>query len=457
MNTATETMEPKATKTTPHVKEWPLLGSAPGLMRGPGDYFLKCYREYGSVFEITVMGQDYKVLAGAEAANFMQSREGRECLRSKEFWTGLIKEFNAHSSLPGADGDEHSELRKVLKRGYSRESIKGRYEELIEITDQAIERDWPTGEKIPVVLAFQMMVTDQLGIMITGTAPLEYVDDIRITILYILNCLVTRQRPKFLMLNPRYKKAKKRVFELGDQMRRDYENGNRQTGNRTIVDDVMEAYQENPELMPERNLRLQLIAPYVAGLDTVANTTGACVYTILKHPEAHARIQKEIDDFFDSKEPLEEAGLLRKLPLLNGAIMETQRLYNIAPAQMRTADKDFVFDGHQIKEGDMLYMAHGVCHFMEEYFPNPEKFDIDRYSKPREEHKQSGVYSPYGRGTHTCLGKSLAEIQLLITMARIFYKLDLSLPSPNYELKTKTAPTVGPSNNFKVKVNGYRR
>ena len=454
MNTATETM---ATKTIPHVKEWPLVGSIPGMLRGPSDFFLKCYREYGSVFEISVMGSNYKVLAGAEAANFMGSREGRECLRSKEFWTGLIKEFNAHSSLPGTDGDEHSELRKVLKRGYSRESIKGRYDELIQITDQAIERDWPVGQNTPVVSAFQMMVTDQLGIMITGSAPLEYVEDIRITILYILNCLVTRQRPKFMMMNPRYKKAKQRVFELGDQIRADYEKGNLSTKNRTLVDDVMEAHRDNPELMPEKNLRLQLIAPYVAGLDTVANTTGACVYTILKHPEVHARVQKEIDDFFDSGEPIEETGLLRQLPELNGAIMETMRIYPIAPAQMRTASKDFVFDGCQIKEGDMLYIANGVCHFMDEYFPEPDKFDIDRYSKPREEHKQSGVYSPYGRGTHTCLGKSLAEIQLLITMARIFYKLDMSLPSPDYELKTKTAPTVGPSNDFAIKVNGYRR
>lgn len=454
MSTTSETM---ATKTIPHVKEWPLLGSIPGMLRGPSEFFLKCYREYGSVYAITVMGTQYKVLAGAEAANFMGSREGRECLRSEEFWKGLVKEFNAKSSLPGTDGEEHSELRKVLKRGYSRESIRGRYDELIKITDQAIERDWPDGDWTHVVPAFQMMVTDQLGIMITGSAPLEYVEDIRITILYILNCLVTRQRPKFLMLNPSYKKAKQRVFELGDQIRADYERGNQHTENRTLVDDIMEAHRDNPELMPEKNLRLQLIAPYVAGLDTVANTTGACVYTILKYPEVHARVQKEIDDFFDSGDPIEETGLLRQLPLLNGAIMETMRLYPIAPAQMRTATKDFVFEGCQIKEGDMLYMANGVCHFMDEYFPNADQFDIDRYAKPREEHKQSGVYSPYGRGTHTCLGKSLAEIQLLLTMARIFYKLDLSLRTPDYELKTKTAPTVGPANNFKVKVNGYRR
>ena len=67
-----------------------------------------------------------------------------------------------------------------------------------------------------------------------------------------------------------------------------------------------------------------------------------------------------------------------------------------------------------------------------------------------------GGYSPYGRGHHTCLGKSLAEVLLAITMAQVFYKLDLRLDPPGYELKTKTAPTPGPAMSFKVRVAGYR-
>jgi hypothetical protein len=100
------------------------------------------------------------------------------------------------------------------------------------------------------------------------------------------------------------------------------------------------------------------------------------------------------------------------------------------PDRCRTAahrHKDFVFEGHQIYEGEMIYVGTSVPHFMEEYWPNAKTFDIDRYRKPRAEHLQSGVYSPYGRGPHTCLGKSLAEVQMALTMARVFHKLDLEL------------------------------
>ncbi len=458
--TATVQTEPDtsmALNTTPRVPGLPWLGNIAGMATDPARFFYECYRKYGPVFEINVLGKRYKVIAGAEAATFMNTREGKECLRSKEFWEGLVKEFGASRSLPGSDGEEHKRLREILRHGYSKESIVGRYNDLVRITDGSIERDWVAGSEVPVLQAMQFMVTDQLGTILTGAAPLEYVEDIRITILNILNVLVTRQRPKFLLLNPRYRKAKRRVIELAMKMKAEYlaNPDARSAEQRNLIDDVMLATREQPDIMPENNLRLHLVAPYVAGLDTVANTTAAITYTVLKHPEVLKKVQAEVDELFAHGE-IDEAGLLKRLPVLNGAIMETMRLYPIAVAQMRCANKDFVFEGHQFREGELMYVATCVPHFMEEYFPDPERFDIERYSKPRDEHKKQGAYSPYGRGPHTCLGKSLAEIQLALSMARLFYRLDLELISPDYELKTKTAPTPGPAMSYKLRVKGYR-
>ena len=45
---------------------------------------------------------------------------------------------------------------------------------------------------------------------------------------------------------------------------------------------------------------------------------------------------------------------------------------------------------------------------------------------------------------------------LRLGMARLFHKVDMELESPDYELKTKMAPTPGPANSFKVRVKGYR-
>jgi cytochrome P450 len=230
--------------------------------------------------------------------------------------------------------------------------------------------------------------------------------------------------------------------------------GSKKDEDKNLIDDIMDAHLRDPKLMPASDLVLTLTGPYVAGLDTVANTISCFVYAVLKHPEVLARIHKEVDALFANGRIEEED--LKKIPSVHGAIMETMRLYPIAVAQMRTATRDFTFAGHKIKGGEMLYIGTSVPHFMEEFYPNPEKFDIDRYEKPRAEHMQSGAYSPYGRGPHTCLGKSLAEVQMAISMARLFYRLDLALDPPDYVLATKTAPTPGPSMDFKVKVKGFR-
>lgn len=451
------TAEAVALKKTPQVPGIPLLGNVLDMAKSPADFFVHCYRTYGPVCRLSILGNKYVLISGVEAANFMGTRAGKDSLRSKEFWQGLCGEYGANRMLTGEDGESHKQLRDIMRNGYSKESIKGRYNELVKITDGSIKRDWQVGKEVPVVEGMQYMVVDQLGTILTGAAPLEYVKPIRTAILYILNVLVTRQRPKVLLMRPEYKKAKSKVMELGHKMIKDAKARYATTKpeDRNLIDDIMAAHIETPEIMPATDLIVALTGPYVAGLDTVANTTAAVVYSVLKHPEVKARVLKEVDELFAAGE-VDEEGLLKKLPSLNGAIMESMRLYPIAVAQMRTANKDFVFEGHQIYEGEMIFIGTSVPHFMDEYFPDAKKFDIDRYQKPRAEHLQAGAYSPYGRGPHTCLGKSLAEVQMALSMARLFHKVDMELETPDYVLKTKTAPTPGPAMDFKIRVKGYR-
>ena len=447
-------------KEPPLVRGLPLLGNTLQMAKDPTRFFVDCYRNYGPVSRVKILGKEYVLISGIEAATFMGTREGKDCLRSKEFWEGLVNEYGAKRVLTGEDGESHKQLRDVMRHGYSKESIKGRYNELVKITDGCFERDWPVGTSVNVLPAMQYMVVDQLGTILTGAAPLEYVADIRTAILYILNVLVTRQRPKILLQRPEYKKAKARVVELGNNMINDWlaryrRDGEKPADQKNLIDNIMEAHVNQPDVMPASDLVVTITGPYVAGLDTVANTTAAITYTVLKHPEVKRRVLEEVDALFAGGE-ISEDHLLQRIPALQGAIMETMRLYPIAVAQMRTANKDFVFAGHQIREGQMLYVGTSVPHFIEECYPDPFTFDIDRYTKERAEHMKPGAYSPYGRGPHTCLGKSLAEIQIALSMARLFYKMDLELDPPGYELKTKTAPTPGPATSFKVRVKRYR-
>ncbi len=440
----------------PLVRGLPLIGSTLGMVRDPARFFTRCYEEYGAAFRVKVFGNQLTVIAGTEAATFMGTREGRDALRSREVWEPLAREFGASKMLSGEDGELHKKLRAVMKRGFSKEAVAGRYQELADLTAASLARDWKVGGFVHAVQAMQYLVVDQLGMVLTGNSPREYIKDIRTTILYILNVLVTRQRPKFFIKLPHYKRAKARMIALGRQMVRDHyaKPGGTADEYKTLVDDIMDAHQRDPDLIPDGDLAMLMAGPYVAGLDTVANTTAAIVYTVLKHPEVLKRVQAEVDAVMSR--PVDETEYMRSMPALYGAIMETMRLYPIAVAQIRIANKDFVFGGCQIREGQMIYLGTSVPHFQDRHYPHAETFDVDRYSPERAEHMQVGAYSPYGRGHHTCLGKSLAEVLMMITMAQLFYLFELELESPGYVLKTKAAPTPGPAMSFKVRVRRRR-
>jgi cytochrome P450 len=195
----------------PVVPGLPFVGNTVEMAKDPAAFFLRAYRAHGPVYRIKVFGRESIVIAGPEAAMFLTTRQGRDVMRSKEFWEGLVKEYGATETLTGVDGERHVRLRTLMRDGFSRESVAGQYDALTAITEGALQRRWKVGALIPVNEAMQYLVVEQLGMMLTGKAPLEYVADIRFAILTILNVLVTRQRPSIMLKDPRYKRARARM------------------------------------------------------------------------------------------------------------------------------------------------------------------------------------------------------------------------------------------------------
>jgi len=433
----------------------PLLGNALQMGKDPAEFFYQSYRHHGPVFQTQVMGNKWLALAGPEAAKFMGSAEGKECLRSKEVWTGVSQEFGAKHTLVAEDGPIHKKLRKAFQPSFAKGVMRGRYEEFLGITDKQLEEHWPTGTDVPVVWSFQRMSTHQLGTLNNDFTPDGYEDDIRVAIRNMVTVRVLKMWPEFMAHTPGYKRAKNRFHGMGQKLIDRYHErkANGFEGRRTLVDDAMEMHCKDPDLLPESDLIQVVVSPYVAGLDTVANTISCMLYEVLAQPEVLKRIQVEVDALFTRGDVAEEDMTPKVLPTLFMAMMETLRLHPIAPLAMRVANKDFEFEGVPIKEGEMMYIGYTVCHFMEEYFPEPKKFNVDRSPA---QYKQPGAFTPYSRGAHTCLGKTLAEVQMMLTMARLFHQLDMSLPEGYTELKKQTLPTPAPNKHFKVKVNGRR-
>jgi cytochrome P450 len=445
---------PRHIDLAPLVEGAPFIGNIREMMGDPARFFYESYRKLGPVFRFKMMGRTNYVIAGADAAKLIDQRGEKNVLRSREFWEGQVEEFGSKYSLVRDDGEVHERLRAILKRSLSRDVIAGRYGKAVEILNTVFERDWRPGTTIPVTLRMQRLVSELIGLIVAGAAPGDYAADIRTFIKYMLMTKVVHQAPDIILNLPFYQDAKRRSFEFAYQLIEDYKRNGPSLSDGEGVDfigEVLEAHEKYPDLVPASDLPQLVLAPYVAGLDTVANVLGSALYALLKNPEVMARMRAEVD----AVDTLDEAAL-RKMQVTQGVMMETLRIYPINVAGARAADVDFEFAGYHIPQGTKLFCATTVTHFMPEFYPEPAKFDIDRYQPPRREHMKPFAFSPFARGPHTCLGQGLAEILIMLTLAQLVRKVDVSLDPADYEMKISAVPTPGPSDDFKVRVEGYR-
>ena len=87
---------------------------------------------------------------------------------------------------------------------------------------------------------------------------------------------------------------------------------------------------------------------------------------------------------------------------------------------------------------------------------DPDRFDIDRYAPPREEHKTTGAYVPFGLGTHRCLGSRLVELQMAVNLLLIAHNFNISVVPSDYEIGFNPFPTAAPNRKLKFRIDERR-
>jgi cytochrome P450 len=176
---------------------------------------------------------------------------------------------------------------------------------------------------------------------------------------------------------------------------------------------------------------------------------GFLLMRLLRDSTLKTRIQEEVDRVFSRGVP--ELDTLMSMEDLNGLIRETMRVQPVAFGITRTASEDFVFKNFQINKGEDVLLFTTADHQNPDYFPEPQKFNIERYREPFNQHKQV-AFSPFGKGPHACLGVGLADIMLPLNMGLVMYHWKIEQGCDLDKVKTVFNPAPILSNNFKIRI-----
>ena len=173
-------------------------------------------------------------------------------------------------------------------------------------------------------------------------------------------------------------------------------------------------------------------------------------------PELYGRIQSEADALFDGGDPGGEDFTPSAIDVTHRFLMECLRMYPVVPMSIRNVMNSCVVEDYVLPVGSRIYLAQTASHYMNDVFPDPFSFDIDRYLAPRNEHRSPG-YAPFGLGTHTCLGSRWMEMQLAINVLMLAHYFTIEVSPANYKLRFSPIPSMKPSKKLKFLIAEQRR
>jgi cytochrome P450 len=117
----------------------------------------------------------------------------------------------------------------------------------------------------------------------------------------------------------------------------------------------------------------------------------------------------------------------------------------------RIVKEPFVLGGQKVEAQQRVQVVSVLPHFLPEFFPDPLRFDPDRFLPPRNEHRAPGAYGPFFRGAHTCIGAGLAEIQMMTIVGTLLHERTLSL-NPDEPFEVVGDALIRPSDDFSLRV-----
>jgi cytochrome P450 len=165
----------------------------------------------------------------------------------------------------------------------------------------------------------------------------------------------------------------------------------------------------------------------MAAHDTSTITITAMAYYLANHPEWQERCRTESHDVGTPTIRYED---LEKLGSLDLVMKEAMRLITPVPGVMRKTVRDTELLGHVIPGGTYVSANIYGVHHLSEYWPDPERFDPERYADDRREDEvHRNAWMPFGHGVHKCIGLHFGGTEIKAARHQLLMRYRWSVPA----------------------------
>ena len=153
----------------------------------------------------------------------------------------------------------------------------------------------------------------------------------------------------------------------------------------------------------------------LAGHETTANALTFAVDLLARHPEVQQRLHEEAVSALGERAP--EATDYPRLPYATQVFAEAMRLYPPVWVTARTVAEPYEVAGFQVPVGASLLAPPYVIQRDARWWPEPDRFDPERFTEAAKAARPRYSYFPFGGGARQCIAEGLAWMEGTFVLA----------------------------------------
>jgi cytochrome P450 len=340
-----------------------------------------------------------------------------------------------------SDDPIHMRQRKIAAPAFHRQRIAAYGDQIVACA--ANQRStWHAGQQIDIAAASMTLSLEIVARTLFNTevtADIRSINDEVNTIMDLYNFIVAFPRIESFLHLPipgimKFRRSKARLDAVVDRLIREHREAaarsqpdkEQETGGDLLSMLLASRYESDdptapPTGMSDEQVRDEVLTIFLAGYETVANGLAWTWYLLSQNPGIEAKLHKELDTVLGTGDQ-QRPPTLADYPALRyteQVFAESMRLYPPAWAMGRMSTKPVQLGPYCIPPGAHFFFSQYIIGRDPQYFPDPLRFDPDRFLPENKASRPKFTYFPFGGGSRQCIGESFAWMEGVFSIATI--------------------------------------
>ena len=422
---------------------WP-VGHVVQFRRDPLALLTRLAREYGDVVRFLAATQPVYLLNHPDhvrdvlVTHHARFKKGRALQRAKR----LLGE-----GLLTSEGEFWRRQRRLAQPAFHRQRVNSYAGTMVEHAEKTSAR-WRDGETLDVAAEMMRLTLAVVGKTLFDADVESDADEVGAALSEVMSLFGYLMLPfsellEKLPLPPRrrFERARARldavIYRIIEERRRE----GRDRGD--LLSTLLHAVDEEGDRtgMTDEQLRDEVMTLFLAGHETTANALAWTWYLLSQNPEAEARLHAELEEVLSGRPPTAED--LPRLRYTEMVLAEAMRLYPPAWILGRRALEAYEVGGYNIPRGSLVILSPYVMHRDPRFYPEPERFDPERWTPEARAARPQFSYFPFGGGPRRCIGEGFAWMEMVLVVATLAQRWRLRL-APGQRIEPQTGVTLRP-------------